>query len=202
VFAVVGADGSIVQEQTLKGLDGLAPPGTVSAVLAGPFNQGDNSQNHPQPRVGVLLNYSPSRILYVSEPYTNSIAAIGLTDDGVIFHMGAVSHILSAALNMPIDLAPVAMETADINWASNTTLDVQAEFYVANRGDNTVVHMRQNGTVVGQRRIRMAGGQPLGALQLNGIASSPNGSKIWVTLSGPVPGMGNVNGAVLELPAF
>jgi hypothetical protein len=31
VFAVVTADGAIVQEHTLKGLDGLAQPGTVPA---------------------------------------------------------------------------------------------------------------------------------------------------------------------------
>ena len=202
VFAVVEADGSIVQEHTLKGLDGLAPPGTVNAVLAGNWNQGNNNRNHPQPRVGVLVNYSPSRILYVSEPFTNSIAAIPLTDDGVVFHAGSVSRISSAALNQPIDLAPVVMETSDLNWASNTTLDVSADFYVANRGDNTILHMKQDGTVVAQRRLQMTGGQPLGALQLNGIAGSPDGSKIWVTLSGPVPGMGNVTGAVMELPAF
>jgi hypothetical protein len=202
VFVVVGADGSLVQEHTLKGLDGLASPGTVNAVLAGNWNQGNNNQNHPQPRVGVLVNYSPSRILYVSEPFTNSIAAIPLTDDGVVFHAGTVSRISSAALNQPVDLAPVVMETSDPNWASNTTLDVSSDFYVANRGDNTILRMKQDGTVVAQRRLQMTGGQPLGALQLNGIATSPDDSTIWVTLSGPVPGMGNVTGAVMELSAF
>ena len=63
VFAVVCADGSIVQEHTLYGLDGLTPPGTISPVLAGPWNRGGNSENHAQPRAGMLLNYSPSRIL-------------------------------------------------------------------------------------------------------------------------------------------
>ena len=96
----------------------------------------------------------------------------------------------------------MTMETSDPNWASNTTLDVQSDFYVANRGDNTIVRMRQDGTVVAQRQIRLAGGHPLGALRLNGIATSPDGSRIWVTLSGPVPGMGDLKGAVLELPAF
>jgi hypothetical protein len=32
VFAVVTADGAIVQEHTLKGLDGLAPAGTVRPI--------------------------------------------------------------------------------------------------------------------------------------------------------------------------
>ena len=35
VFAVVCADGSIVQEHTLQGLDGLAPAATVYAVFRG-----------------------------------------------------------------------------------------------------------------------------------------------------------------------
>jgi hypothetical protein len=201
VFAVVCADGSIVQEHTQKGLDGLAPSGTISPVLAGAWNDND-SENHPQPRAGVLLNYSPSRVLFVSEVFSNSIAAIGLTDDGVVFHMGSVNRIYSMALNEPVDLAPVKMETSDPNWASNTTLDVLSDFYVANRGDNTIVRMRQDGTVVAIRRVRMSGGQPLGALQLNGIATSPDGSRIWVTLSGPVRGMGTLKGAILELFTF
>jgi hypothetical protein len=33
VFVVVTADGAIVQEHTLKGLDGLAPPGTIRPLL-------------------------------------------------------------------------------------------------------------------------------------------------------------------------
>jgi hypothetical protein len=202
VFAVVCADGSIVQEHTGKGLDGLAPPGTVTPVLSGVKRNDGNNENHPQPRAGVLLNYSPSRVLFVSEAFSNSIAVIALTDDGVVFHVKSVSHINAEALNEPIDLAPVMMETSDRNWASNTTLDVQSDFYVANRGDNTIVRVRQDGTIATLRRVRMIGGQPLGALQLNGIATSPDGSTIWVTLSGPVPGMGNLKGAVLELPSF
>jgi hypothetical protein len=202
VFAVVCADGSIVQEHTAKGLDGLAPLGTISPVLAGTRSGDGNSENHPQPRVGVLLNYSPSRILYVSEAFSSSIAVIGLNDDGIVFHVGSVNHIYSEALNEPIDLAPVTMETSNLNWASNTTLDVQSDLYVANPGDNTIVRMRQDGTVVATRRIRINSGHPLGALQLNGIATSPDGSRIWVTLTGPVPGMGKLTGAVLELPTF
>ena len=134
--------------------------------------------------------------------FTNSIAVIGLSDDGVVFHAASVNRIYSAALNEPVDLAPVTMETSNPNWASNTTLDVQSDFYVANRGDNTIVRMAQDGSVIAVRGVRMPGGRPLGALQLNGIATSPDGARIWVTLSGPVPGMGNLKGAVLELPAF
>ena len=199
VFAVVCADGSIVQEHTLRGLDGLAGLGTVNAVTG--RDDDDENEEHPLSRAGVLLNYSPSRILYVSEAATNSIAAIGLTDDGVVFHVSSLTHFRPGELNRPIDLAPVTMETSDPNWASNTTLDVQSDFYVANSGDNTIVRMRQNGSVVSQQHLRISG-RPLGALRLNGIATSPDGTKIWVTLNGPVSGAGNATGAVVEFPAF
>ena len=203
VFAVVCADGSIVQEHTAKALDGLAPAGTISPLLGRHWDDEDAEDNRgATPRLGVLLNYSPTRILYVSEPFANSIAVLNLTDDGVVFHVGAVNRIQNDALDEPIDLAPAAIETNNPNWASNTTLDVQADFYVANRGNNTIVRMSQNGTVVAVRRVQLAGGHPLGALRLNGIAGSSDGTKIWVTVTGPVPGAGYLKGAVLELPAF
>jgi hypothetical protein len=210
VFAVVTADGGIVQEHTLKGLDGLAPAGTVSPVLGRRPDCGEwgwhgyDDDCFTTPRVGVLLNYSPTRILYVSEPFTNSIAVINLTDDGVVFHVGSVRHMSSYALNQPIDMTPAKMETGDPNWASNTTLDNDnggSDFYIANRGNNTIVRMRQDGTVVAVRQVRLYG-QSLGAGHLNGIASSPDGTKLWVTVVGLVPALGSLSGAVIELPAF
>ena len=201
VFAVVCADGSIVQEHTLRGLDGLAGSGTINPVLAGRWDDEEDNEEYRLSRAGVLLNYSPSRILYVSEAATNSVAAIGLTDDGVVFHVSSLTRFQPAELNRPIDLAPVTMETSDPNWASNTTLDVQSDFYVANRGDNTIVRMRQDGSVVSQRHLRISG-RPLGALRLNGIATSPDGTKIWVTLNGPLSWASNMTGAVAEFPAF
>jgi hypothetical protein len=201
VFAVVAADGSIVQEHTGKGLDGLAPAGTIGALLAHEPDSGNNERT-TTPRLGVLLNYSPTRILYVSEPFNNAIAALDLSDDGTIFNAANVRRFYSEALNEPIDLAPVVSETKDNRWASNTTLDVEADFYVANRGNNTIVRMTQTGAAVAVRRVRLADGRPLGDARLNGIAISPDGTKIWVTLTGHLPGFDDLEGAVLELPAF
>jgi DNA-binding beta-propeller fold protein YncE len=98
-------------------------------------------------------------------------------------------------------MAPVSIESTDPNWASNTTLDVLSDFYVANRGNNTIVRMQQDGTVVAIRRATLANGPSLGSARLNGIAGSPDGTKIWVTVSGRLPGQ-HRSGAVLELPAF
>jgi len=74
---------------------------------------------------------------------------------------------------------------------------VQSDFYVANRGDNTIVRMSPTGAVVAIRRL-----QSFGDLRLNGIATSPDGTRIWVTLTGHVPGADYLTGAVVELSAF
>ena len=199
VFSVVIADGSIVQEHTAQALDGLAPEGTVSPLLGS--DDDDDGNRHVSTRLGAIVNYSPTRILYVSEPVEDSITAIDLTDDGVIFRVAGVRRFQSEALNEPVDLAPAEIETSNPNWASNTTLEEKADFYVANRGNKTIVRMRQDGTVVAVRRVRLADGRSLGNARLNGIAVSSDGSKIWVTVTGHLPGQGN-QGAVLELPAF
>jgi hypothetical protein len=201
VFAVVLADGSIIQAHTAKAVDGLAPAGTISPLLARHFDE-DGDRRHGSPRLGVILNYSPTRILYVSEPFQDSIVAIALIDDGVIFRVGSVRRFRSEALDRPVDLAPAENETTNTDWAGNTTLDAGADFYVANRGNNTIVRMRQDGTVVAVRKVRLEDGRPLGNARLNGIAISPDHSKIWVTVTGHIRGTGNLTGAVLELPAF
>jgi hypothetical protein len=200
VFSVVVADGSVVQEHTAQALDGLAPEGTVSPLLGSDAD--DHGNRHVSPRLGAIVNYSPTRILYVSEPFANSIVAIDLTDDGVIFRVVGVRRFHSEALHEPVDLAPAEIETSDPNWASNTTLEEGADFYVANRGNNTIVRMRQDGTVAAVRRVRLANGRSLGTARLNGIAVSSDGSTIWVTVTGHLPGQGEQRGAVLELPAF
>jgi hypothetical protein len=202
VFSVVIADGSIVQAHTLRAVDGLAPVGTVSPLLGRRWDDDDENGSGTSPRLGVILNYTPTRILYVSEPFENTIAAIDLIDDGVIFRVKAVRRFRSEALHHPVDLAPVANEKTNSNWSANTTLEEGADFYVANRGDNTIIRMRQDGTVVAVRRVELEGGRSLGKARLNGIAVSPDERTIWVTVTGHPPGEENFVGAVLELPAF
>ena len=202
VFSVVLADGSLVQEHTANNVDGLAPIGTVRPLLGRNWNDSDDQAGGTTPRLGVTLNYSPTRILYVSEPFDNTIAVFHLADNGLVFYVAEIHRIRSEALDQPVDLAPAAIETTNPNWASNTTLDAGADFYVANRGNNMVVRMRQDGTVVAVRKVRLADGRSLGDGRLNGIAGSPDGSKIWVTVVGRLAGYEDVSGAVLELPAF
>jgi len=202
VFSVVTSDGAIVQEHTAKGLDGLAPAGTVQPLLGRSWaapNQG------VEPRLGVLMNpytATPNAAwqLFVSEPFDNTIAVINLAVFGTapnqVFGPSSVSRIGSPSLKLPVDLAPVQRDADSLNWASNTTLDKGSDFYVANRGDNTIVRMRQDGTVLGIRRVAMD--SPLNNASLNGIATSTDGQTIYATFTIP----SNIQGGVLALPAF
>jgi hypothetical protein len=206
VFAVVVADGSIVQEHTEKALDGIAPPGTVQPLVNRSWPE---DPGHPErrvlPRLGALVNYAPQFTLYVSQPFDNSIKAINVTTggpaDNEVFMPGNTRVIRSSALNQPLDLAPVEIDTTHPDHASNTTLQPSTDFYVLNRGNSTIVRMRQNGTVVAVRRVQ-ARHRSLGQAHLNGIATSSDGSKIWLTYVGKLPGSGDRQGGVLELPAF
>jgi hypothetical protein len=213
VFAVVVADGSIVQEHTAKALDGLAPPDTVQALAGRSWtdgaieDEGAHPELRPTPRLGAIINYKPTLILYVSQPFDNSIKAIDLAvrpsdpPGNEVFEPSGSRLISSPALNEPVDLAPAEIETEDPNWSSNTTMEEEADFYVCNRGDNTIVRMAQDGTVVAVREVRF-GGRSLGYARLNGIATSSDHSKIWVSYVGKLPGASDRVGGVLELPAF
>jgi len=206
VFSVVTADGAIVQEHTLKGLDGVAPAGTVHPLLGRSW---DPPNQDVEPRLGVLMNPYNTQApvvlqLFVSEPFSNTIAVVNLVVAGPssnqVLGLGPVTRITSPSLNLPVDLAPVQRDADSITWASNTTLDEGSDFYVANRGDNTIVRMRQDGKVVAVRRVTVDGHGPWDNGSLNGIATSTDvkSKTIYVTYTGP----GRSPGGVLALPAF
>lgn len=210
VFFVVEADGSIVQEHTGQGLDGLVGPGTISSLIGRTDDESDDD-SPVSPREGIVLNWTPGLNLFVSEPFDNRIAVLDIAPDTThtVFTVTGIHHISSDSFNRPIDLAPVVPETDDLNFSSNTTLNEDSDIYVANRGDNTIVRMRQDGTIVAVREVRMPDGHPLGGARINGIATSAStleenatGSVIWVTVTGHLPGVPHSTGAVLELPAF
>lgn len=201
VFSVVTADGAIVQEHTLKGLDGLAPAGTVAPLLGRSW---DPPHQSVEPRLGVLMNpyTGAAPQLFVSEPFNNTIAVVNLVVVGTapnqVFGLGSVSRISSPSLNLPVDLAAAQRDVDNPNWASNTTLDDGSDFYVANRGDNTIVRMRQDGSVVAVRQVTVDQHGSVKNASLNGIATSTDGNTIYVTFTGP----GRSPAGVLALPAF
>ena len=200
VFSVVTADGAIVQEHTLKGLDGLAPAGTVQPLLGQSW---DPPNQFIEPRLGVLMNpYTATQFaawqLFVSEPFNNTIAVVNLKVAGIapnqVFGPDSITRISKPSQNLPVDLAAVTRDMDNPNWASNTTLDDGSDFYVANRGNNTIVRMKQDGTVVAVRRVSVGNNA-----SLNGITTSIDGKTIYVTVTGP----GNSKkGGVLALTAF
>jgi len=212
VFSVVTADGAIVQEHTQKGLDGIAPAGTVQPLLGKSW---DLPNQGAEPRLGVLMNpYTTATPftawqLFVSEPFNNTIAVINLVQSGtdphnLVFGPGAITRISSPYLKLPVDLAPARRDLDSATWASNTTLDDGSDFYVANRGDNTIVRMGQDGTFKGIRRVTIDS-IPLDNFAINGIATSADvppstgdASKIYVTFTTPT----NLQGGLLEVPAF
>lgn len=177
VFAVITADGAVLQAHAAKGVDGLAPAGTI----------------HP-------LN--PNGVTRVAEPSTNSIATLPLSDDGMVFHTEAAKHLTAPELAVPVDLTPAVPEIAHPDFSSNTTLAGGSDLYIANNGNGTLVRMRQDGKILAARTLIVAGVGELGANRLQGIAVSPDATKLWVTVSGALPDYPDSSGAVLEVAAF
>ena len=190
VFAGLNADGSLVQIHTEAGLDGLAPAGTIPR-----FDTGVRATHS-----GMVFNWVPNAILYVADPLNNSIAALSLLADSKTFRVERTQRMTVSELDLPVDIAPAIPELASSIFSSNKTLAGDADFYVANRGNGTVVRLKQDGTVVAVRRVTLPGIGLLSAGRLNGIAISSDARRIWLTVSGILPGF--PEGAVIELPAF
>jgi CxxC motif-containing protein (DUF1111 family) len=199
VFAVLTADGSLAQAHTEFALDGLAPPATIMPIaIPAPAAAASTMKT----RAGMIFNWVPERILYITDPQRNAVVALTLTSDEKIFRIRDNRTFTPPELNVPVDLAPVVSEIANPGFASNTTLAGNSDIYVLNRGNGTVVRMRQDGTVVATRRITLATGDEIGPGQLNGIAVSSDAQRIWVTVSGAIPQYPNEPGVLLEVPAF
>ena len=196
VFAVLTADGALAQAHTEFALDGLAPAGTVSPIAIA------NASDGRVTRAGMIFNWVPDRILYVTEADRNAIAALTLTTDDKVFRVASSRRFTAPQFNVPIDLAPVVPEVANPGFSSNTTLAGNSDIYVANRGNGTIVRVKQDGTVVAVRRVALPDGRRLGPGRLNGIAVSPDAQKIWITISGALPDQPGAPGALLEVPAF
>jgi hypothetical protein len=190
VFAGLHADGSIVQVHVEFGVDGLAPAGTIK-----PLDSRAKTR-----RSGMAFNWVPNPILYVCDPLQNSIVALSLRVDGKVFRVDSILRIQSSEFDLPVDIAPAIPEVVSNRFSSNTTLAADADLYVVNRGDGTIVRVKQDGRVVAKRRVKLGNDSPFGAGRLNGIAVSPDARKIWVTVSGRLRGY--PEGAVIELSAF
>jgi hypothetical protein len=193
VFLAAEADGSIVQVDVLKGVDGLAPAGTFHPLSTLTVAATQSTSPDVVTRVGMVFNWVPTRIAYVSDPLADQIVVLDISDDGTLFSAGAPRFIRSPWFHRPVDLAPAVPEVSSDNFSSNTTLGGGSDIYVLNRGDNSIVRINQAGQVVATRRIEAA----LPPFRVNGIAVSENAQTIWVTAV-----MSGGKGAVLQMPAF
>src|SRR5262249_52002134 len=140
VFGVVDADGSLVQVNVAKGVDGLAPAGTIGALTQVQLDPAQPTASVAV-RAGMVLNWVPDQILYVADPVRNAVVALTLTDDGEVFRLLHSRQIQASQLDLPIDLAPAVPEVVSSEFASNTSLAGGADLYVANRGNGTIVRL-------------------------------------------------------------
>ena len=79
VFAVLTADGAIAQAHTEQTMDGLAPAGTIAPL---PLPAPGDADGALITRAGLLFNWVPERIIYVSDPVRNAVVALQLAHDG------------------------------------------------------------------------------------------------------------------------
>ena len=192
VFAAVGADGSVVQINVLKGVDPLAPAATVTPVPVVDRASAESIKPDIAVRKGVVFNWVPTRNIFIADPAANRIVVLDLTDNGVLF-AATRREIHVGQFDLPIDLAPVTREVSNGTFGSNTTLGGGSDLYVLNRGNNSIVRMGIGGDVRAVRRISTS----LPDFRLNGIAVSSDGQTIYLTATTPDGG-----GVLLAVPSF
>jgi hypothetical protein len=195
VFFAALADGSVVQVHVQKGVDGLVPAGSFTPIAGITPDAVESANPGTVTRVGMLFNWVPQAILYVTDPIANRIVAFDISDDGVLFQASAPRYLTDEAFALPVDMAPAVPEVASGNFSSNTTFGGGSDLYVLNRGNNTVVRMTQEGRVRAVRAI-----QPevqIDGMRASGIGVSGDGRTIWVTATAPGRG-----GYVLQMDAF
>jgi di-heme oxidoreductase (putative peroxidase) len=198
VFFAALADGSIDQVHVEKGVDPLVPAGAFTPIPVITTEAAESTDPNTVTRVGMIFNWVPTRNLFVTDPLGNRILALDLNDEGTVprllFEASNLHYITSPRLDVPIDIAPAVPEVASRNFASNTTLGGGSDFYVLNRGNNSIVRMTQAGRVVAVREIQAPGAA---GFRVNGLAVSDDARWIWVTATLP-----NQNGVVLQMPTF
>jgi mono/diheme cytochrome c family protein len=201
VFAIAMADGSIVHMREEKAPEALVPPGTLSRI---PFTASSRlGGGHIRvTRAGMIVNWFPDQTLFAADPGRNAAVAFPLLTGPDGFRSVISRRFSLQEFDVPVDLAPANPEVADPIYSSNTSLAPGSDMYIANRGNGTIVRMRQDGALVAVRRITLPGGGDLGPGRLNGIAVSPEARRIWLTVDGPLPGYPDAPGALLEIPAF
>jgi len=192
VFFAALADGSVVQVHVEKGVDGLAPANSFTPIRGISTQRAESNDPDAITRVGMVFNWVPNKVIYISDSLANRILALDISNDGTLF-TSKPRYLSAPWLDRPVDIAPTSVEVAARNFASNTTLGGGSDLYILNRGNNTIVRMEQGGKVIAIRRITAAAP----GFRAAGIAVSDDGRTIWVTAT--VPG---AQGVILQMSAF
>jgi mono/diheme cytochrome c family protein len=193
VFAAVLADGSVVQVHVTKGVDPLAPAGTVTPVPNVGTAAAESTRARVVAREGMAFNWVPTMNLFIADPLANRLVVLDLSDDGQVFSVSKVRALHSRLLDVPIDVAPAVRETAHASFASNTMLGAGSDLYVLNRGDNSIVRMRQDGEVIARRQIEAN----VAGFRVSGLGLSADSETLYITAT--TPGRG---GVLLRASAF
>jgi Di-haem oxidoreductase, putative peroxidase len=168
VFAAVTGTGAVVQIHVQDGVDGLAAAGTIDVGGTDPGV------------IGIAFKWARDRALYIADARRDRIAVLHLTDDARQFKVDRTSYIESPLLRHPVDLAACVPEIANPRFASHTTLAGDADLYVVNAGDGSLLRLRQDGTVVARAVVAWPGGQAIGAGRLRSIAVSADAQRVWL----------------------
>jgi len=201
VFFAALADGSVQQVHVQKGVDQLAPPGSFTPIEGISTEAAESANPDVVTRAGMIFNWVPTRILYVTDPIADRILALDISDESsdpttsanTVFTATNARYLTSQFFDRPVDIAPATPEVAARNFASNTTLGGGSDFYVLSRGNNSIVRMTQDGQVVARQQIHA----DIPAFRVNGLAVSDDARTIWITATAP-----RRQGVVLRIPAF
>lgn len=203
VFAVANGNGSVAQVHLEMGVDGLILTGVL-----GPYSGSAQAQESwgagavMNTRGGMLFQAEPERLLFICDPGNNGIRVYPIAANRTVFRALSLRHLWqSSVLSSPVDMAPAQLATT--GPVSNTTLAPGSDLYVANRGNGTIVRLRQNGDVVAARRIQVDGLGVVGPGFVNGIGLSKDGRSLYVTLTGPITVDDRVlRGLLVSIPVF
>lgn len=193
VFAAVLANGSVVQVHVTKGVDPLAPPGTITAIRNVSRQAAESVQARVVARAGMVVNWVPTMNLFIADPLADRVVVLDLVDDGQLFAVKRTRSLRSRALDVPIDLAPAVREVASAAFSSNTMLGAGSDIYVLNRGDNSIVRMRQDGEVTARRQLVAN----VRGFRVNGLGVSADNETLYVTATTP-----EGSGVLLKARAF
>jgi len=192
VFLAAEADGSIVQIHVAKGVSEFAPAGTFTPIPTVSPATVNSRARGTVTHVGLVFNWVPTRIAYVTDPLANRVLKIDIGDDGNVFTAGPATPFMTHWANIPVDIAPAVPEIASDNFASNTTLGGGSDLYVLNRGDNSIVRVGQDGGVRAVRYLVASGP----AFTVAGLTVSEDAQTLWVSATTAAGGI------VLRVPAF